>query len=349
MHTPRPTTSGRRRARLVPAVLLLSAVGLAACGSDSEPAGETTVAEAPAETTPAETTPAETTPADTTPAETTPAETVAATETTAAPAAETTAGAAAGALAAECAPDQLATKTAGTLTIGTDKPAFPPWFSDDDPTNGKGFESAVAYAVAETLGYSKDQVKWITVPFNNAFAPGKKDFDFDINQVSIKEERKAAVDFSDGYYEVNQAVVAFEDSAIAAAKTVAELKDAKLGAQVGTTSLDFIKNVVQPTSEPLVYDTNNDAKAAMTAKQIDGIVLDLPTAFYVSAVEIEGSKVLGQFASQPGGEQFGLVLEKGNPVLPCVNQAIASLKSSGKLAAIQQAELSDAVSAPVFQ
>jgi polar amino acid transport system substrate-binding protein len=338
MHSHRPTPRARTRAAV--AIVIASVVGLAACGSD-DAATDTTAAAA--ETTPAETAPAETAaPAETTPAE--PAATEpAATETTAA------AGAAPAALSAACAPDQLSLKNAGTLTIGTDKPAYPPWFIDDDPTNGKGFESAVAYAVAETLGFSKDQVKWVTVAFNNSFAPGKKDFDFNINQVSVKEERKAAVDFSDGYYEVNQALVAFADSPVASAKTVADLKNAKLGAQVGTTSLDFIKNVVAPSAEPLVYDDNNAAKAALTAKQIDGIVLDLPTAFYVSAVEIEGSKVVGQFASQPGGEQFGLVLEKGNPLLACVNEALAALKSSGRLAAIQQAELSDAVSAPVFQ
>ncbi len=253
------------------------------------------------------------------------------------------------AAAASCDTADLTLVEDGTLTIGTDSPAFPPWFEDDDPANGQGFESAVAYAVAEELGFTADEVTWTVVPFNNAFAPGEKDFDFDINQVSITDERAGAVDFSEGYYDVNQAVVGFSDSPAASATSVEDLQGLKLGAQVGTTSLDFINEVIQPEQEPFVYNDNNAAKAALDAQQIDAIVLDLPTAFYVSAVEIEGTEVIGQFPSAGDApEQFGMVFEKGNPLRDCVNQALASLEASGALDAIQQEWLSDVVDAPVI-
>lgn len=235
----------------------------------------------------------------------------------------------------DCSPESLQTLTPGTLTVGTDTPAYPPYFEDDDPSNGKGFESAVAYAVAEELGFSQDQVTWVTVPFNKSYAPGAKDFDFDINQISITPKRQKAVDFSEGYYTVNQAVVALEDSPIANATTLAELQEAKLGAQVGTTSLDFITEDIQPTQEPMVYNDTNDAKSALEAGQIDGIVVDLPTAYYVTAVEFDNAKIVGQFPAQEGGEEFGLLMAKGSPLVTCVNQALTSLKDSGELQQIQ--------------
>jgi polar amino acid transport system substrate-binding protein len=235
----------------------------------------------------------------------------------------------------DCSPETLQTLTPGTLTVGTDTPAYPPYFEDDDPSNGKGFESAVAYAVADELGFTSDQVTWVTVPFNKSYAPGDKDFDFDINQISITPKRQKAVDFSDGYYTVNQAVVALEDSPIANATSLTELREAKLGAQVGTTSLDFITNDIQPTQQPLVYNDTNDAKSALEAGQIDGIVVDLPTAYYVTAAEFENAKIVGQFPAQDGDEQFGLLMAKGSPLVTCVNQALASLKDSGELQSIQ--------------
>ncbi|HPE13364.1 MAG: amino acid ABC transporter substrate-binding protein [Actinobacteria bacterium] len=235
----------------------------------------------------------------------------------------------------DCSPESLQTLTPGTLTVGTDTPAYPPYFEDDDPSNGKGFESAVAYAVADELGFTSDQVTWVTVPFNKSYAPGDKDFDFDINQISITPKRQKAVDFSDGYYTVNQAVVALEDSPIANATSLAELREAKLGAQVGTTSLDFITNDIQPTQQPLVYNDTNDAKSALEAGQIDGIVVDLPTAYYVTAAEFDNAKIVGQFPAQDGGEQFGLLMAKGSPLVTCVNQALTSLKDSGELQSIQ--------------
>jgi polar amino acid transport system substrate-binding protein len=251
-----------------------------------------------------------------------------------------------GAEGASCAKEDLTLIQEGILTIGTDEPAFPPWFDfEGGPSTGTGFESAVAYAVAEELGFTPEEVEWVVVPFNNSFAPGEKDFDFDINQISITEERDEAVDFSDGYYNVNQALLGFADSEIASATTIEDLKGFQLGAQVGTTSLDFINDVIQPDTEPLVYDTNADAKAAFDAGQLDGLVLDLPTAFFVSAVEIEGSAVIAQFPSGDDPEQFGMLFEEGNPLRDCVNEALANID----LAAIQQEWLSDVVDAPVIE
>lgn len=246
-----------------------------------------------------------------------------------------------------CEKEDLTLVQEGVLTIGTDEPSFPPWFDfDGGPETGTGFESAVAHAVAEELGFTPEEVEWVVVPFNNSFAPGEKDFDFDINQISITEERDEAVDFSDGYYNVNQALLGFSDSDIASATTLEDLRPYRLGAQVGTTSLDFITDVIQPETEPLVYDTNADAKAAFDAGQLDGLVLDLPTAFFVSAVEIEGSTVIAQFpASEDDPEQFGMLFEEGNPLRDCVNQALANVD----LEAIQQEWLSDVVEAPVIE
>jgi polar amino acid transport system substrate-binding protein len=248
----------------------------------------------------------------------------------------------------ECAFENLTTISPGMLTIGTDTPAYPPYFVDDDPTNGEGFESAVAYAVASQLGFAPADVKWEVVPFNTSYAPGNKTFDFDVNQISITPERSEVVDFSDGYYTVNQAVVAFNDSPIAGATTIAELKEAKLGAQVGTTSLDFVTEVVQPTNELYVFNDTNDAKSALQNGQIDGIVVDLPTAYYVTAAEFDNSKIVGQFQSAAGGEEFGLLLQKGNPLVTCVNKALTTLKDSGELQEIQDAWLAG-TTAPYFK
>jgi len=247
---------------------------------------------------------------------------------------------------ASCEKADLTLVQEGTLTIGTDEPSFPPWFDfDGGPSTGTGFESAVAYAVAAELGFTEDEVTWVVVPFTNSFAPGEKDFDFDINQISITEDRDQAVDFSDGYYDVNQALLGFTDSEIAAATTIDELKAFRLGAQVGTTSLDFITDVIQPDTEPLVYDTNADAKAAFDAGQLDGLILDLPTAYIVAAVEIEGSTVVAQFPSAGEPEQFGMLFEEGNPLRDCVNEALANID----LDALQQEWLSEVVDAPVIE
>ncbi|MFD6168422.1 ABC transporter substrate-binding protein [Streptomyces coeruleorubidus] len=249
-----------------------------------------------------------------------------------------------------CEKGKLATRTAGELTIATDEPAYEPWFKDDDPAGGKGFESAVAYAVARHLGYGKDKVVWQTVPFNKAFAPGEKTFDFDINQVSISDERKKAVDFSAGYYDVRQAVVALKGSKAAKAKSVADLKDVKLGAQVGTTSLDYIDDVVRPTRAAAVFAKNDQAKSALKNGQVDAIVVDLPTAFYITGAEVTDATIVGQFENQGGTpEQFGLVLDKGSALTSCVSRAVDALREDGTLARIEKQWLSDAVDAPVLK
>ncbi|WP_030348002.1 ABC transporter substrate-binding protein [Streptomyces sp. NRRL S-1022] len=255
-----------------------------------------------------------------------------------------------GSAAKSCAKGKLATKTSGKLTIATDEPAYEPWFKDDKPANGKGFESAVAYAVAEQLGYDKSAVVWQSVPFNKAFAPGVKTFDFDINQVSISAERKKAVDFSSGYYDVRQAVVALKGSKAAEATGIADLKKLKLGAQVGTTSLDYISDVVKPAAQAAVYAKNDQAKSALKNGQVDAIVTDLPTAFYITAAEVTEAKIVGQFENQGGTpEQFGLVLDKGSALTPCLTTAVDALRKDGTLARIEKQWLSDAVDAPVLK
>ncbi len=232
----------------------------------------------------------------------------------------------------DCSPSSLATLKPGTLTIGTDKPAYPPWFIDDDPSNGKGYESAVGYAIADQLGYAKDAVTWVVVPFNTAIAPGAKTFDIDLNQVSISDERKNAVDFSSGYYDVRQTVVTYKGSPIDGATSMADLKDAKLGAQVGTTSYTAATDQIQPSQQVAPYDTNDLAVQALKNKQIDGIVVDLPTAFYMAAAQLDNGVIVGQLPAASGTpEQFGAVLDKGSSLTPCVTQAVDALRSDGTL------------------
>lgn len=263
---------------------------------------------------------------------------------------EKAAGTPSGSAEKACPQGKLATKTSGRLTIATDEPAYEPWFKDDKPANGKGFESAVAYAVAKQLGYTRSAVVWQSVPFNKAFAPGEKTFDFDINQVSISAERKKAVDFSSGYYDVRQAVIALKDSKAAKATGIADLKGLKLGAQVGTTSLDYITDVVQPKQQAAVYAKNDQAKSALKNGQVDAIVVDLPTAFYITSAEVTDAKIVGQFENQGAApEQFGLVLDKGSALTHCVTGAVDALRKDGTLAGIEKQWLSDAVDAPVLK
>lgn len=238
----------------------------------------------------------------------------------------------------------------GKLTIATGTPAFEPWVVGDAPESGEGFEAAVAYAVAGELGFTNENIVWVRTGFDEAIQPGAKNFDFNLQQYSITEERKATVSFSDPYYSTNQAVVGFADSPVASATKVSELKELKFGAQSGTTSLDFINNVIKPTNEPFVYDDNAGAKAALEAEQIDAIVVDLPTAFYISAVEIEGSKVIGQFplSDAVAADNFGLLFDKDNKLVDCVNTALGALKESGKLAEIEKTWLADKTNAPVI-
>jgi polar amino acid transport system substrate-binding protein len=245
-----------------------------------------------------------------------------------------------------CATDALETKATGKLTIGTDNPAFPPYFEGrdggntepwdpewGDPTTGKGFESAMAYAIAEQMGFTRDAVTWIPIAFNTSFAPGPKDFDFFINQVTFNEERAASADLSDGYYFGNQTVVTLKDNEFANAKTISELKGAELGAQIGTTSLATIEDVIETTANAGVYNTTDDALEAMSNGQIDGVVVDLPTAGFITTVQVENSKIVGQIGLEAGAEpeHFSLVLEQGSALTACVNQAITALNDDGTL------------------
>jgi polar amino acid transport system substrate-binding protein len=240
-----------------------------------------------------------------------------------------------------------AVRSPGTLTIGTDSPAYEPWFSKNDPTNGEGFESAVAYAVAEQLGFTGDAVQWTKVPFNSSYAPGEKKFDFDINQISITPERAEVVDFSDGYYQAAQAVIVLKGSAGEDVTSVAELQGLRLGAQTGTTSLTAIRDVIQPDTDPVVFKDTSAAKQALLNDQVDAILADLPTAFYITAVEIPKATIVGQFQPETGEqEEFGMLFEKGSPLVECVNQALTVLRDDGTLASIESRWLSDVVGVP---
>jgi polar amino acid transport system substrate-binding protein len=256
-----------------------------------------------------------------------------------------------------CAKDGLNLVNSGTFTIGADNPAYPPWFSGPekkpwkvgDPTNGKGYESAVAYAVAKQLGFAKDAVKWTYVPFANSYKPGKKSFDVYITQVSYTPQRAKAVDFSKSYYFVNQAIVGKKGTPIASVKSINGLKKYKLGAQLGTTSYDFIVNTIKPDSQPLVPDTNDAAVQALKTGLIDGLVVDLPTAFYVTAVQVPNGKIIGQFAAGGAKEHFGMVLQKGNSLTQCVNKALDRLWANGTIRNLQRIWLAKATGAPVLR
>jgi polar amino acid transport system substrate-binding protein len=252
------------------------------------------------------------------------------------------------AVADTCAKDALALETPGTLTVGTDKPAYPPYFEDDDPTNGKGFESAVAYAVADKLGFTRDEVKWTVVPFNSSYAPGPKKFDFDLNQISITPPRAKRVDFSTPYYTAPQAVVALKKAPAAGAGSLAELKDAKLGVQIGTTSLDAVMETIAPTTQPQVFNDSNDTVRALKDGRVDAIVVDLPTAFYLTAAEVPSAKIAGQFEA-PGGDDWGLLLEKDSKLTACVSRAVDELRGSGELEQITQRWMGGDAGAPELE
>jgi len=267
-----------------------------------------------------------------------------------APADDTT-GASASASPTEnpCPPGNLSTRTAGKLTIGTDNPAYDPWFSDNKPANGKGFESAVAYQVAQRLGYPAANVVWTQVPFNNAIAPGPKSYDMDINQFSITDERKQAVDFSSPYYLVRQTVITVKGTKIAGATTIADLRESKLGAQVGTTSYQAITDLIKPSTKPQVFNSNDDAKKALQNGTIDGLVVDLPTAFYMTGAELTDGLIVGQLPQVGVPEQFGIVLDKGSPLTGCVKQAVDQLRQDGTLAVLEKTWLAGTGGAPELQ
>ena len=248
-----------------------------------------------------------------------------------------------------CTKATLQTQTPGTLTIATDEPVYEPWFVDDKPTNKKGFESAVAYAVAEKLGYADTDVKWVRAHFDDVISPTPKKFDFDINEFSITDARAKVVDFSTGYYDVTQAVVTVKGSKIAGATTIAALQGAKLGAQKGTTTYDAIGSIIKPSQAPAVFNTNDLAVQALKNKQIDGLVVDLPTALYVAAAQVKDGVVVGQFKSPGTPEQFGLLLDKGSALTTCMSQAVDALRADGTLTQLASQWLTGSTGAPVLQ
>ena len=248
---------------------------------------------------------------------------------------------------ASCEKADLATIESGMLTIATGEPAYYPWVIDDAPESGEGFEAAVAYAVATQLGFSKDEVKWVRTTFDGAVTPGEKNFDFNLQQFSITEERKAAVDFSSPYYTAPQAIVSFKGSKIDGKSSIADLKDAKLGAAVGTTSLDAIES--QLGLKPSVFNDNAAGVSALKNKQIDGLVVDLPTAFYLSGVEIENGIIVGQLPSTGSGDQFGLLLTKGSALTSCVSGAVDAITADGTLAGITDTWLATNTGSPVLK
>ena len=235
----------------------------------------------------------------------------------------------------------------GALTVATDKPAYPPWFASNDPANGKGYESAVAYAVAAQLGFKKSEVKWAYEPFNDSYAPGPKKFDFDINEISVTPQRAQAVTFSTSYYNVDQALVALKGTPIVTKHTPADLKKYVFGDQIGTTSLAFINSQIQPTQTPKIYETLNDVKQGLQTHQIAALVADTPTAQYISSSEIANSVLVGQFPSS--GEHFGLLFHKGNPLVGCVDKALSTLNRNGTLAALEKKYLQVYLSVPTLK
>ncbi len=266
-----------------------------------------------------------------------------------------------------CDVDSLPLENEGTLTVATGEPVFEPWMVDDDPTNGQGFESALVYALAEELGFAEDDVEWVRTGFDQAIAPGPKDYDFNIQQYSITPERDEVVDFSDGYYEVEQALVAAEDSSVADATSVADLRSARLGAAIGTTSLDYIEQIIQPEQQAQVFDDNAAAKAAFDAGQVDGLVFDLPTAYFITAVEIPDASIVGVLPRETttgaseagaseagaseaagGAEELGMLFEEGSELVPCVNQALAALRDDGTLEALEEEWLSQSGDIPTL-
>jgi polar amino acid transport system substrate-binding protein len=250
--------------------------------------------------------------------------------------------------AESCTPEQMQTKTAGTLTVATDKPAYPPYFEEDEPANGEGFESAVAYAIGKQLGYAPADVKWTVEPFDSSYAPGPKDFDFDVNEITITPAREKAVDFSAPYYRANQAVVALDGSEAAKAKSLADLKDTKIGVQINTTSLSVVEEEIEPSSRPEVFNNSGDVVTALKNGQVEAVVVDLPTALYLTAAQVENATVVGQFGGATG-EEWGALLAKGSPLTGCVSQAIEELEESGELEAITQKWMSQAAGAPELQ
>ena len=259
-----------------------------------------------------------------------------------------TAAQSASAASASCSTSKLALHTPGQLTVATDAPAYPPYFESNKPANGKGFESAVAYAVAKQLGFGTSKVKWVVEPFDSSYAPGPKSFDFDINEISITPARAKEVSFSTPYYTNPQAIIVYKNSPLAHAKSLAAFKNSNLGVQIGTTSLSASEQVIKPVQDPQIFDTSNDVIQAFKIHRVDAIVVDYATALYLTSAEISKTTIAGQFTA-PGGDNWGLLLKKGSTLTPCVNKALAKLKSNGTLANLTKRWMSSKVSVPVLK
>jgi polar amino acid transport system substrate-binding protein len=260
----------------------------------------------------------------------------------------TTAAGAATTAAAACEKDSLALVNDGQLTVATDRPAYPPYFEDDDPTNGRGFESAVAYAIARQLGFAEGEVRWVIEPFNSSYAPGPKRFDFDLNQISITPQRQRAVDFSSPYYTAPQAVVALKRSDAARATSLTDLKEAQLGVQIGTTSLEAVDANIEPSKQPKVFNDSNDVVRALKQGQVDAVVVDLPSAFYLTAAQVPEAAIVGQFEA-PGGDAWGALLARDSELTDCVSRAVDALRADGTLDRLEQQWMGEAAGAPELQ
>ena len=246
-----------------------------------------------------------------------------------------------------CAPANLRTTTRGTLTVATDSPAYPPYFEHNDPSNGQGFESAVAYAVAKQLGYARSQVKWVVEPFDSSYAPGPKNFDFDINEISITPARSKVVTFSTPYYTNPQGILVAGGSPLAHARSLAAFRQSKIGVQIGTTSLSAVQADVKPQVQPQIFNTSSDVVAALKIQRVNAIVVDLATAFELTS-EVKGSTIAGQFNAS-GGDKWGLLMSKGSPIVSCVDKAVSSLSSDGTLASLSKRWISSAAKVPVLK
>lgn len=241
------------------------------------------------------------------------------------------------------------TVTPGKLTIATGEPAFSPWVENNDPESGEGLEAAVAFAVAEEMGFAKEDVVWVRTPFDTVIAPGPKDFDMNIQQFSITPERAQVVDFSSPYYVTSQAVLTIKGNKGADATSLAELKDVKFGVAAGSNSAAILEEKVAPSEEISVFNSNDDAVAALQAKQIDAIVTDLPTVLYLAAAVIDDGVVVGQFDSNKGGEEYAFLLPKDSPLTPAVTKAVDALRDSGTLEELAAIWITEGAGAPVLK
>ncbi len=251
---------------------------------------------------------------------------------------------------ATCAADK--TLTEGTLTIATGNPAYYPWVLNDAPESGEGFEAAVAYAIAAEMGFDADAVTWVRTSFDEAIQPGAKNFDFNMQQYSITPEREAMVDFSLPYYTSAMAVLTKQSVMEGGATADMDgLKGLLWGVQAGTTNQRLLEDTIQPDQSIKLYNDNADVTAALQANQIDAALFDLPTALYLSAVVVSDGALLGQFPADRSAtpDNFGLLMEEGNPLKDCVNAAISALTESGELAAIEAQWLQQATGVPVIQ